>query len=101
MIYIAVLVGVIVVALLLLPFWSGSGGLLAASGSIRSPEVLVSLKEVIVRRYLEDERAHQNGTLGKLAWEKRRTFLINRYIDAARRLDFLEYTRTDGGAHAP
>jgi hypothetical protein len=92
MVYIAVTFGVILISLLLLPFWVGEGGLLAAGSSVQSPDELKALKDAIIKRYLQDEKAHQDGELGKRAWDKRRMFLCNRYIDASRRCDFLEHS---------
>lgn len=91
MIYVAVAVGIILVAVLLGPFFAGKGGLLAAGSSVNSVPELDALKDAIAKRFLEDETAFQEGTLGALAWQKRKQFLINRYIDAARRRDFLEH----------
>jgi hypothetical protein len=93
MIYLVVAIGVGLVAFVQLPFWVGPGGLLAAGSSVTSPEALIALKNAIVKRYLEDERAHGEGALGNLAWDRRRTFLVNRYVDASRRLDYLEHSR--------
>ena len=47
-------------------------------------------KAAILERFIQDEQAFENKTISKLAWEQRRTYLVNRYIDSARRLDFLK-----------
>lgn len=83
------LIGIILLVVLLAPFFIGPGGLLQAASSINSSSQLEALKEAILKRYLDDERAFQKGDLSPLGWEKRRAFLVNRYIDAARRLDFV------------
>ena len=92
MVYLAVMIGVLVVALILSPFWVGPGGRLAAAASVSSPERLESMKSAILKRYLEDENAYKVAALSKRAWEKRRSFLVNRYVDVARRLDFVAAT---------
>lgn len=97
MIYLAVLIGIILISVLVAPFLMGSGGLLQASSSINSPEKLQALKEALLKRYLEDERAFAAGSLSKAAWQGRKQFLTNRYIDAARRLDFLATLKDRGG----
>lgn len=98
MIYGAVVIGVLLIAVLLAPFFSGQGGLLAIGATINSPERLESLKTALLQRYLEDEAAHAAGHLSKIAWEKRKAFLTNRYVDASRRLDFLRNVAKEGEA---
>ena len=90
MIYLAVFIGVLLISILLAPFWIGRGGLLQASAQTNSPEKLDSLKTAILKRYKEDEAAFEAGSLSKVAWRNRKAFLTNRYIDAARRLDYLQ-----------
>lgn len=90
MIYIAVLIGMLLITLVVAPFFVGQGGLLAAGSSISSPERLKSLKDAILARFLEDEAAFKNGTLSRLGWDRRKAFLTHRYVDASRRLDFLD-----------
>ncbi len=92
MIYLAVVVGIVLLSVLLAPFWLGPGGLLQASSQINSKETLVGLKDALMKRYLEDEKAFKEGNLSQLAWSKRKDFLTHRYVDAARRLDYLEHT---------
>ena len=78
-------------AAILTPFFYGDGGSLAESSSINSPGHLEKLKDAILGRYVEDERAFKAGSLTAYTWEKRRRFLVNRYIDTARRLDYLQH----------
>ncbi|MBM4252866.1 MAG: hypothetical protein FJ146_12915 [Deltaproteobacteria bacterium] len=94
MIYIAVLIGILLLAVLMAPFWFGPGGLLQAGSSINSPSELQALKDALLKRYVEDERAFKAGHLSANSWEQRQSFLTNRYIDAARRLDFLQHTES-------
>lgn len=92
-VYIGVVVGIALVIGILAPFFVGPGGLLAIGNSINSPSQLAALKAAILKRYLEDEAAFGKGDIGKLAWEKRRAFLIGKYIDASRRVDFLAHVQ--------
>jgi len=99
MIYMTLLIGVLFISALLTPFWLGRGGLLQASASINSQSQLVGLKEALLKAYINDEKAFAAGAMPSRSWLQRRDFLTNRYIDAARRLDFLIRTQTaNGGA---
>ena len=108
MIFICAVVGIFLVCALLTPFFFGSGGFLAAGASINSPDRLERVKAAVLKRFLEDEAAHAKGDLSKLEWQKRRDFLAHRYVDAARRLDFLQHVQSanraasggEEGAHA-
>jgi hypothetical protein len=86
---IAASIGVLLLVSILGPFFWGPGGLLQEASSINSPVRLEALKHAILKRYLEDESSFSQGHLSQLAWDKRRHFLVNRYIDTARRLDFV------------
>ena len=97
MIYICVLIGVALIATLLMPFFGGAGGVLASAALVRDPDQLESLKTQILKRYLDDEAAFKRGEVSAATWQKRQDFLTNRYLDAARRLDFLRQLATDGG----
>lgn len=76
--------------IVLLPFFVGKGGQLQAASSINSLDKLEAIKTSILKRYLEDERAFEEKRLTKLAWDQRKSYLSNRYIDAARRHDYLK-----------
>lgn len=86
----AISVSLLAALLILSPFFFGKGGHLQAAASINSLTKLESVKETILKRFLEDERAFDEKRISKMAWEQRRQYLSNRYIDAARRLDYLE-----------
>ena len=98
MIYLSVVISLILLTVLLAPFWLGRGGLLQAGSSINSPTELQAIKTALLKRYLDDELAFKSGNLSSLSWDQRKSFLTNRYIDASRRLDFLEHNRQSGGA---
>lgn len=84
------LIGLILIVAVLSPFFLGAGGLLAPGSQINSADKLRAIKQALLDRYLEDEAAHKRGDLSDAAWRKRQEFLVHRYVDAARRLDFLE-----------
>lgn len=90
MIVFAASVSVLAALIILSPFFFGKGGHLQAAASINSLDKLEAVKESILRRFLEDERAFEEKRISKMAWEQRRQYLSNRYIDAARRLDYLQ-----------
>lgn len=99
-VYIAVAIGVALIVVVLAPFFVGAGGLLAAGASINSPEKLRAMKAAILHRFLADEEAHKSGSMSNLAWNRRKAFLINRYVDCARRSDFLDSVASDARAMA-
>ena len=70
-----------------------NGNILRAGAAINSPEKLLKIKEAILKRYIEDEKAYEDKQIGKLVWEQRSQYLTNRYIDTVRRLDYLGYVR--------
>lgn len=90
MIVIGSVLGGVLLLLILMPFFVGPGGLLAPSAKIDSVEQLQAMKNAILQRYIEEEAAQRRGDLSALAWRQRQEFLAHRYVDAARRLDFLE-----------
>jgi hypothetical protein len=100
-IWFAVAMGLILACALLAPFLYGPGGTLAAGASIKSPERLAAIKNALVVRYVKDERAFQQGAISKREWTRRQHFLTNRYLDAARRLDFVQFETPAPAATAP
>lgn len=89
----AALVGLVLLAVVLAPFFVGSGGLLAEASSFASSSRLETLRESIVARYLIEEAAFAKGEISKRVWDSRQEFFTNRYIDATRRHDFLNASR--------
>lgn len=75
--------------IILAPLFIGQGGALASASSLNSPERLVATKNAILKRYIEDEKSFDDKKINKLIWEQRKQYLSNRYIDAARRLDYI------------
>jgi hypothetical protein len=92
----AITVAVITVAIVLLPFVLGKEGTLASAQSLNSIPQLEQVKAAIVKRFIEDEQAYHDKQINKFMWERRRMYLVNRYIDAARRLDFLRHLSAAG-----
>jgi hypothetical protein len=86
-------ISIFVVLIILSPFFLGEGGYLASSSAVQSADKLDSLRDAILKRYIEDEQANLNGALSDRAWGKRKQFLVNRYIDASRRRDFLLHSQ--------
>lgn len=101
MVVIAASIGILLLLFILGPFFWGPGGLLQEASSINSPAKLAAFKEAILQRYLEDEASFSQGSLSKLAWDKRRQFLVNRYIDTARRLDFVAGQEAEAKSTSP
>ena len=73
------------------PFWVGPGGALVAGSAISDPAKVLDVKKAILKRYLLDEASEASGNLTKVEWRRKRQFLVNRYIDASRRGDFLRH----------
>lgn len=78
-----------VLALIVLPFFGGSEQRLVACAALNSQAKLLALKKEILHRYLTAEMAWKRKLLTDRAWHNRRLFLLNRYVDVCRRLDFL------------
>lgn len=95
----AAFVGLLLVVVVLTPFFLGKGGLLAEASTVDSPARLAALKSSLVVRYLEEEKALERGEISKRTWIRRQEFLMNRYIDASRRQDFLKGIQV--GVNAP
>ncbi len=85
-------IGLSVLALLVIlsPFVFARDGRLQAAASVNSPEKLEAVKLSILKRYLEDEKSFHEKKIMKITWDQRKAYLTNRYIDAARRLDYLQ-----------
>ncbi|MBC7661037.1 MAG: hypothetical protein H7249_15170 [Chitinophagaceae bacterium] len=86
----AFIVSFVAIAAIIAPLVLGQGGRLASASSLNSPERLLATKKAILLRYLEDERFFEAKKITRLTWDQRKQYLSNRYIDAARRLDYIE-----------
>ncbi len=85
----AFILSVLTLLFVLLPLLLAKDGRLASASSQNSPEKLDAIKTAILKRYIEDEKAFESKAIPELVWKQRKLFLTNRYIDAARRLDFI------------
>lgn len=85
----ALLASVIAVLLVLMPFFMGKGGVLAAASAVNDEVSLAEAKQKLAKRWAKDEEAFQKGDISQREWEMRRELLTNRFLDIARRLDFL------------
>lgn len=97
----AILLVVVLILLLVAPFFIYRGQSLQDASSVNSIQKLESMKESLLKRYLEDEMAHRNKLISEGVWQRRKRFLTGRYLDAARRLDFLKHLQKlqkEGGA---
>ena len=97
----AILVIMILVIALMCPFFFIKGESLQDASSVNSVEKLESIKASLLKRYLEDEGAHRQKLISDGVWQRRKRFLTTRYIDAARRLDYLKHLKklqTEKGA---
>ena len=89
--YICGLIGLAFLIAILSPFWLGSGGLLISSTMYNDPEKIKNIQNIILKKYVEEEQAHQNGSITKGEWLKRSQYLFNRYLDLSRRSDYLKF----------
>ena len=83
------LVALLLLTLIVLPFFVGGTTQLVACAAINDRVKLKAWREEIIKRYLADEAAWQAGHISTGSWQKRRIFLTNRYVDVCRRLDYL------------
>ena len=94
MIAIAALIAVVCFAGIGLPFFFGSDEPLSPGAAQNSIESLVASKSAIVRRYLKEEASFvDTKEISAREWRARREFLQRRYVDAARRLEYLEKSK--------
>ena len=69
-------------------FW-GKGGILAAAATEDDPNVLEDAKLRVAKRWVKDEAAFLRQEISSREWEMRKELLTNRFLDTARRLDFI------------
>ena len=85
----AIFVSLLAVLAVVLPFFWGPGGILAAAATEDDPKVLEDAKLLIARRWSKDEAAFLRQEISSREWEMRKELLTNRFLDTARRLDFI------------
>jgi NADH:ubiquinone oxidoreductase subunit 3 (subunit A) len=86
----AIVISVIVLVVIVLPFFTGKGGALASASAINDPSKLDGLKKAIINRFIEEEKAFESGDISSAQWNQRSKLLSNRYIDVSKRLDFIK-----------
>lgn len=95
---VSVIIAVVCLVAVLAPFYFGMGGSLAAASAVKSKEQLEKIKVALAKRYIRDEQAYQNKEISKRAWQARQEFLLRRFMDTARRQDYIEHIeRVQGG----
>ena len=89
------LTSILVVIFILSPFVLGRDeSPLVPSSLLVDQASMLKVKEDILNKYLLNDQLYKDEKLYKREWEQRQQFLINRYIDIARRLDVLQIDRT-------
>ncbi len=78
--------------ILVVPFMGKDEGPLAEASYEKSTDLLQKKMTAIVERYVLDEESFKQDKLSTKAWNARKNYLVNRYIDLARRYDFLSKT---------
>ena len=90
----AIIIVFVLLIVLMAPFFFVRGERLQDASSVNSVEKLEKIKESLLKRYLEDEQAHRKKLISDGVWQRRKAFLTTRYIDAARRLDFIQHLQS-------
>jgi hypothetical protein len=88
---VSIVTAALVVMVVLSPFFVGRGGALQAGSSVDSANDLLKIKSALLERYLADEKDFLEGRMNRLVWQQRRQFLVNRYVDTVRRLDYVQH----------
>ena len=90
-----VLVVLAVITMVTLPFFFAKENLLQEGASVNSIEKLERIKQSLLKRYLEDQAAFEEKRISESIWAKRKHFLTTRYMDAARREDYLKFLNSE------
>ncbi len=75
--------------LVLLPFFKGEGGRLEDAASEDSVEKLKLRQEALMGRWVSEYRSFKDELITPREWRQRKIYLTNRYVDTARRIDWL------------
>lgn len=94
------IISIVSIAIVAIPLFFMPSQKLEASATENSVEKLERVKQAILRRYIEEEEIHAGSGVAGVVWEQRKNFLINRYLDAARRLDYLDYLDKNSASEA-
>jgi hypothetical protein len=63
--------------------------MLSSASFSSDPERLQAAKDAVIERYIADKKIFEQDLISKRAWIARQELLINKYVDASRRLDFV------------
>jgi hypothetical protein len=88
--WLAISIALVGIVLAIYPFLFGQGGALASASYDNSAESLRRTKRAILERYLSEEKSFADKQISERTWQSRKQLLTNRYIDAARWLDFVQ-----------
>lgn len=83
------LIGLVVLVLVVLPFFRGPGGWLLDASNQDSVAKLREKQKIILERWLADEEAAKVGHITAREWSMRQVYLTNRYVDTTRRIEWL------------
>lgn len=86
-------VGVLVLVAVLFPFLVGDGGFLQDASTSDSVQDLELKLNALLQRWVKDEAAFLTGEITQTEWRQRQRYLTSRYVDASRRLDWLNDTK--------
>ena len=89
LIFLSVFVVLVVLALILLPFFVGEGGRLQDASVSDSESNLEARLEALIGRWLREESAFLAGEITTTEWSQRQRYLTSRYVDAAKRLAWM------------
>jgi hypothetical protein len=100
LVILAAVLSVIVMGLVLSPFFYGSGGSLQDASASDNVEVLEARQSAILKRWIQDEDAAERGEISKTEWSQRQRYLTSRYVDVARRIHWIQVTATPDESRA-
>lgn len=89
MILIAAILSCCCLIVILWPFFDSKGGVLSEGFFETSADIVEKKMALIVARYVQDEQDFKDHKLSNFEWKSRQSFLMNRYVDLARRYEFI------------
>lgn len=87
---IAVVLVVLCLGIIWISFASGSKSPLASASAVNSVDVLVLTKASILDQWAQEQTMFTSGSITGREWKQRQSYLESRYIDVARRIDYLK-----------
>ncbi|MCX6116698.1 MAG: hypothetical protein NT027_04095 [Proteobacteria bacterium] len=98
---ISIFISIAGLIIVLLPFFQGPGGRLENASYLDSVDVLEKRQNAIVERWKVEHKNHMEGFLSAREWRLRKTYLTNRYVDVARRIDWMNRQSEISGLEEP